>query len=79
MIILCPSAKNELGKGIFPPDEEADLLAKGYVFACRVPGTLVSGLVACKRPIADAVTDMALDSPRFRTVPTPPPHALAVA
>lgn len=72
MTALCPSPKNELGKGIFAPDDETDLLARGYIFARRVPGTLVGTIVACKRPIADAVTDMALDSPRYRTAITQP-------
>lgn len=73
MITLCPSAKNELGKGIFAPEDEANLLAKGCVFARRVPGTLVSGIVTSRRPIAAAVTDMQLDSPRFRNRPTQAP------
>lgn len=71
MTALCPSPKNELGKGIFPADEEAKLLAAGYIFARRVPGTLVSTIVVCKRPIADAVTDMALDSPHYRRIIQP--------
>ena len=66
MTALCPSPINELGKDIFAPQEEADYLARGYIFARRVPGTLVSAIVVSKRPIADAVTDMALDSPHFR-------------
>lgn len=63
---LCPSAKNELGKGIFSAEKEAELLAKGYIFACKVPGDGVGVLLVCKRPIADAVTDGQLDSPRYR-------------
>lgn len=63
---LCPSGKNELGKGVFPAEKEAELLAKGYVFACKVPGGRVSTLLVCKRPIADAVTEGQLDSPRYR-------------
>lgn len=72
---LCPSTLNELGKGIFPPEEEARLLGKGYIFACNVPGTLVGTLLVCKRPIADAVTDSILSLPTYRkysqAVPTP--------
>lgn len=60
MMNLCPSAKNELGKNIL--DNEGDLLARGYLFACRVPHTLVGTLLVCKRPITDAVTDGELDS-----------------
>lgn len=63
---LCPSPRNELGKGIFSPEKEARLLAQGYIFACRIPGTLVPTLLRCKRPIADAVTDGELDGPLFR-------------
>lgn len=58
---LCPSQLNELGKGIFSPQDEAELMADGYIFACHVPGTLVGTLLVCKRPIADAVTDGQLD------------------
>lgn len=57
---LCPSALNELGKGIFPPAYEARLLAQGYVFACRLPGT--NALLRGKRPIAEAANDMAADT-----------------
>lgn len=68
MTTLCPSTKNELGKGILAPEKEARLLAEGYIFICKVPGTLVGVRAGCKRPIADAVTDMALDSPRYRRI-----------
>jgi hypothetical protein len=64
MTTLCPSPKNEFGKGILSPEKEAKLLAQGYVFTCRVPGTLVPTRLVCKRPIADAVTDSILDSIR---------------
>lgn len=67
---LCPSQLNELGRGIFSAQDEARLMARGYIFACHVPGTLVGTLLACKRPIADAVTDGELDRRRTR-VPTP--------
>lgn len=66
MNTLCSSQLNELGKGIFSPEDEAKLLADGYIFAARVPGTRAGGLVVCKRAIADAVTDGELDSPRYR-------------
>lgn len=79
MTTLCPSPKNELGKSIFPPEVEADLLARGYVFASRVPGARFGTRVFCKRPIADAVTDGDLDSPRFRNRPTQAtPHEVVV-
>jgi hypothetical protein len=61
---LCPSSKNELGKGILPAELESELLAQGYIFACRVPATKVKTLLVCKRPIADAVTDAEMDDPR---------------
>lgn len=63
---LCPSKLNELGKGVFSPEEEAEFLEEGYIFACNVPGTLVGTLLICKRPIADAVTDSILKLPTFR-------------
>lgn len=63
---LCPSSLNQLGKGIFSCEREARLLADDFVFAAKVPGTLVGTLVICKRSITDAVTDANLDSPRFR-------------
>lgn len=66
MTVLCPSAKNEFGKGILAPEKEARLLTEGYVFTCKVPGTLVGVRLGCKRPIADAVTDGELDSQQFR-------------
>lgn len=59
------NAKNELGTGVFPPDVETELLDSGYIFACKVPGTLVGTLLICKRPIADAVTDSILMLPTF--------------
>lgn len=63
---LDPNPKNQLGKGVFSPEDEAKMLAQGYVFACRFPPTkdkpFWSRLV-CKRPVADAVTDMELDNP----------------
>lgn len=68
---LCPSHLNQLGKGIFTPRDEARLLARGYIFACHVPGTLVGGLVVCKRPIADAVTDGELDRRQPQRRPAP--------
>lgn len=74
---LCPSQLNELGKGIFAPEEEARLLGKGYIFACHIPDTLVGAMLVCKRPIADAVTDSILNLPQYRkysqVVPTPVP------
>lgn len=63
MTALCPSPHNELGKGIFSPEKEAQLLDKGYVFACRIKTKNVSGLVRCKRPVADAIRDMEMDDP----------------
>lgn len=63
---LDPSPLNELGKGIFSPEKEAELLAGGYIFACKVPGTLVKTSLVCKRRLSDAVTDGDLDSPRYR-------------
>lgn len=66
---LCPSHLNELGKGIFTPQDEARLLARGYIFACHIPGTLVGGLLVCKRSIADAVTDGELDRRQRRPAP----------
>lgn len=75
MTTLCPSHLNELGKGIFSPKEEARLLADGYIFACRVPGTIVGTRVLCKRPIADAVTDGELDRRQRSPTPASPYHA----
>lgn len=72
MITLCPSPLNELGKGIFAPEDEADLLARGYIFASRVPGARFGLRVLCKRPIADAVTDANLDNRRTRTLTRQP-------
>lgn len=66
---LCPSPLNQLGKGIFSPKDEAELLADGYIFAARVPGTIVGTRVLCARPIADAVTDGELD--RRQRIPAP--------
>lgn len=63
---LCPSKKNQLGKGMFSPDTEAALVAEGYIFACRLPTRTVGALLVCKRPIADAVTDGEMDDPRSR-------------
>ena len=78
MTALCPSSKNELGKGIFVPEDEDSLLAKGCIFARRVPDTLVGTIVTSSRPIADAVTDMQLDSPRYRTrLPTATARAVS--
>ncbi len=34
---LCPSPHNMLGKGIFDAQEEAALLAAGYIYAKRMP------------------------------------------
>lgn len=68
-VILDPSPKNQLGKGILAPELEARLLEEGYVFAAFVPPTGPKSprtMVRCKRFIADAVTDANLDSPRFR-------------
>lgn len=70
MTTLCPSPLNQLGKGIFSPKDEAELLANGFIFAARVPGTLVGTLVVCERPIADAVTDGELDRRRPQRIPT---------
>lgn len=64
---LCPSKLNDLGKGVFSPQRETDLLAGGYIFACKIPGARVATIIVCKRPIADAVTDGELDSVRYRT------------
>lgn len=69
---LDPDPDNQLGKGIFSHDFEADLLAQDYVFAVRFPprkGKPFGTLLCSKRPIADAVTDGELDSPRFRSQP----------
>lgn len=72
---LDPNPKNQLGKGILPPALEAELIADGCVFAVRFPPRKNKpfwSLLCCKRPIADAVTDMEIDSPRFRNrVPSP--------
>jgi hypothetical protein len=63
-IHLCPSLKNQLGRGIFLPQEEARLLAEGYIFACKLTSnTGIKGSLVCRRPIADAVTDAELDNP----------------
>lgn len=64
---LDPNPKNDLGKGVFTPEREAELLAQGYVFARYWPPTkrLPFGTTSVsKRFIADAVTDMALDDRR---------------
>lgn len=58
MLQLDPSSKNELGKGTLPPAWEAEYLADGFVFAARVPGTRAGTVVVCKRPIAEAVTEV---------------------
>jgi hypothetical protein len=49
---LCPDPSNELGKGILPPDLEADLLMQGFVFARRL-GMAGAYQVLCvaKQPI----------------------------
>lgn len=75
---LCPSKLNELGKGVFSPDREAELLGKCYIFACKVPGTLVGTLLVCKRPIADAVTDSILNLPTYRKYSQPVPAPVPV-
>lgn len=70
-----PSTLNHLGKGIFAPQHEATLLADGYIFAAELPpckGKPFLSMVACKRPISDAVTAGELDSPRFRRTPVLP-------
>ena len=64
-IQLCPSSKNELGKGTLPADVEEHLLAEGYIFACMLPTKGFKAMLVCKRPIADAVTDGELDDPRL--------------
>ena len=63
---LDPNPKNQLGKGLLPAHVESDLLAGGYIFACKVPNLehLPFGVLnICKRNIADAVTDQELDNP----------------
>lgn len=73
MTTLCPSPDNELGKGVLPPVLEAQLLAQGYVFACRRTVGRVKGISLCKRPIADAFNDMEADDsqlPYARRLPT---------
>ena len=68
---LDPNPQNELGKGILDPDHEADLLARGYIFAAKVPAPdLPFGIhIICKRRLLDAVLDGELVSPRFRRRP----------
>lgn len=78
MPTLDPDPMNHLGKGIFTPDEEAELLAEGYIFAHYMPPTKVKpfgSVIVCKRLIADAITDMVLDVPRVSRRPTPAPVA----
>lgn len=68
-VIFDPDPDNQLGKGILAPALEAELIADGCVFAARLPprkGKPFWSLLLCKRPIADAVTDGELDSPRYR-------------
>lgn len=70
--ILDPDPDNQLGKGILAPALEAELLARGVVFAVRLPpckGKPFWSLVASFRPIADAVTDAEMDNP-FVTRPS---------
>jgi hypothetical protein len=62
---LCPSTKNELGKGTLPTHVEERLLADGFIFACMLPTKGFKSMLVCKRSIADAVTDGELDDPRL--------------
>ena len=59
---LCPSSRNQLGKGVFPPEDEALLIEEGYVFAAILPTKRVSAVLVCKRPIRDAVTSAQIDA-----------------
>jgi hypothetical protein len=64
--IFDPDPDNQLGKHILDPALEASLVARGVVFAARLPprkGKPFWSLVCSLRPIADAVTDGELDNP----------------
>lgn len=68
-LIFDPDSDNQLGKGLLDATLEASLIADGCVFAAQLPprkGKPFWSIVCSKRPIADAVTDGELDSPRFR-------------
>lgn len=74
---LDPDPDNQLGKGIFTDSLESELLAQGVVFAVRLPprkGKPFWSLLCSYRPIADAVTDSELDSPRFCGAMQPAPN-----
>lgn len=67
-----PDPDNQLGKGILSSELEVELLARGAVFAVRLPprkGKPFWSLVWSQRPIADAVTDGQIDDPRVRRYP----------
>jgi hypothetical protein len=63
---LCPSTKNELGKGTLPTHVEERLLAEGFVFACMLPTKGFKSMLVCKRPIRDAVNDAESDARTLR-------------
>ncbi|MCB9121966.1 MAG: hypothetical protein M9936_24690 [Caldilinea sp.] len=55
---LDPDPTNELGKGIFPPDKEAEMLAEGVVYARYIDFEGNRIILASFRPFKEAVNRM---------------------